>query len=957
MSVRKFKFVSPGVFINEIDNSQLPNVPEPVGPVVIGRTERGPAMRPVQVDSFSEFVEVFGNPIPGGQGGDVWRDGNYTSPTYAPYAAQAWLKNNSPCTVVRLLGSQHSEAAVSGQAGWQTTATVPTAHEGASGGAFGLFIVSSGSIDHVSVGQNRTGSLAAIFYLNEGSVTLSGTMQAFTAGGDGSSDVTSSAATVIKSAGADNTFRVVIRNAANGVVENAVVNFTDTSDRYIRKVMNTNPTLTNSDITSDTKTYWLGETYENMLLSERISHHSASSGRSYGIILALKDANNNFAGGFRQGAQKGSSGWTFAQDLGARDAYNPTAMQKLFRFHTLNDGGEWECRNLKVSIQDIKISSNEFDPYGSFTAVLRRAQDTDGSVEIVERFTGCNLNPNSPNYIAKKIGDQYATWDDLERRYRDYGSYPNNSKFIRVEMNSDVDAGVTNAALLPFGFYGPKRFKGFSLVSGSSTLGPKGFGEVSNDSAVNADLFVRGGGAVPRGHGQDIFASASALFSASFLFPSMPMKTSTSASNLGSPKDTYFGASTAKSRTSSRYNPGYADLVRFIPYLSANNSEDSWVFSLDDIKATGSAHAAHLSGSRLAGTSITAASASYSSVLDRGFDRFTMPLTGGFDGLNIKEKDPFQNTRFSSPTEKTDYAFNSIKQAIDSVKDPEVVECNLMVVPGITQTGLTSHLLTVCEDRGDALAVIDLEGDYVPSHENTSGEVTNAGDVATTVTNLKNRGINSSYGCAYYPWVRIKDTVNGSDLWAPPSIVAVGTFASAEKKSELWFAPAGFTRGGLSEGAAGVPVIGVRQRLTSKDRDKLYEANINPIATFPAEGIVIFGQKTLQVTPSALDRINVRRLLIFVKREISKIAATTLFEQNVRATWNRFIGRCEPLLRSVQSRLGLSDFKIILDETTTTPDLVDRNVMYAKIFLKPARAIEFIAIDFIITDSGASFED
>jgi len=435
------------------------------------------------------------------------------------------------------------------------------------------------------------------------------------------------------------------------------------------------------------------------------------------------------------------------------------------------------------------------------------------------------------------------------------------------------------------------------------------------------------------------------------------MRTSTSASNLGSPKDTYFGASTGKNRSSSRYNPGYADLVRFIPYLAANNSEDSWVFSLDDIKATGSAHAAHVSGSRLAGTSITAASASYSSVLERGFDRFTMPLTGGFDGLNIREKDPFRNARFSSPTEKTDYAFNSIKQAIDSVKDPEVVECNLMVVPGITQTGLTSHLLTVCEDRGDALAVIDLEGDYVPSHENKSGEVSNAGDVATTVTNLKNRGINSSYGCAYYPWVRIKDTVNGSDLWAPPSIAAVGTFASAEKKSELWFAPAGFTRGGLSEGAAGVPVIGVKERLTSKDRDKLYEANINPIATFPAEGIVIFGQKTLQVTPSALDRINVRRLLIFVKREISKIAATTLFEQNVRATWNRFIGRCEPLLRSVQSRLGLADFKIVLDETTTTPDLVDRNVMYAKIFLKPARAIEFIAIDFIITDSGASFED
>jgi hypothetical protein len=217
--------------------------------------------------------------------------------------------------------------------------------------------------------------------------------------------------------------------------------------------------------------------------------------------------------------------------------------------------------------------------------------------------------------------------------------------------------------------------------------------------------------------------------------------------------------------------------------------------------------------------------------------------------------------------------------------------------------------------------------------------------------------MNSSYGCAYYPWVQIKDTVNDAILWAPPSIVALGTFSSSQRKSELWFAPAGFTRGGLTEGSAGVPVIQTRERLTSRNRDDLYEANINPIASFPSEGIVIFGQKTLQVTPSALDRINVRRLMIYVKKEISRMAATVLFDQNVPATWNRFMSAAEPFLRSVQARLGLSDFKIILDESTTTADLVDRNVMYAKIFLKPARSIEFIALDFVITNSGAGFED
>jgi len=161
----------------------------------------------------------------------------------------------------------------------------------------------------------------------------------------------------------------------------------------------------------------------------------------------------------------------------------------------------------------------------------------------------------------------------------------------------------------------------------------------------------------------------------------------------------------------------------------------------------------------------------------------------------------------------------------------------------------------------------------------------------------------------------------------------------------------------LTEGAAGLPVVNVRHKLSSKERDALYEANINPIASFPSEGIVIFGQKTLQMEASALDRINVRRLMIYLKKEVSRMAATVLFDQNVQTTWSRFIGKVEPFLSSVKSRLGLTEYRVILDETTTTPDLIDRNIMYAKIMLKPARAIEFIAIDFVITNSGASFDD
>ena len=193
----------------------------------------------------------------------------------------------------------------------------------------------------------------------------------------------------------------------------------------------------------------------------------------------------------------------------------------------------------------------------------------------------------------------------------------------------------------------------------------------------------------------------------------------------------------------------------------------------------------------------------------------------------------------------------------------------------------------------------------------------------------------------------------------PPSVAMMGVFASSEASSEIWFAPAGFNRGGISgNGAAGIPISGVSQRLTSGDRDTLYEARINPIASFPSEGLVVFGQKTLQERSSALDRINVRRLVIFLKKQISIVSSQILFEQNIQATWNKFKAAVRPILIDTAVGGGIDpDFRLILDTTTTTPDLVDQNILYAKIMVKPVRAIEFIAIDFVIASTGASFDD
>ena len=359
------------------------------------------------------------------------------------------------------------------------------------------------------------------------------------------------------------------------------------------------------------------------------------------------------------------------------------------------------------------------------------------------------------------------------------------------------------------------------------------------------------------------------------VYPSIPLRTNATDGNISDPTNAYFGADTTQ-KDNNRFEPSIVDVLRALPdatdTFSGTNTgnEFSYVFTLDDLSGStipagpDGETAVYSSGSRNRGVSLTAISGTYEQVLDMGYNRFTVPMFGGFDGLDVTEKEPFNNTDLSGKTDTTSYAFYSVRRAIDTVADPERVEYNIMTVPGINTPSLTAHVLEVCERRGDDLGLIDIESAYVPQTENTNSQQNNAGSVSTVVSKMKERQLNTSYGAAYYPWVQIRDTLSDSLLFVPPSVVALGTYSSAQRNSELWFAPAGFTRGGLTEGSAGLPVIQTRARLTSKERDDLYEANVNPIATFPSEGIVIFGQKTLQVTPSALDRINVRRLMIFI---------------------------------------------------------------------------------------------
>ena len=987
MAVKDFKFISPGVFINEIDNSQLPATPEGVGPVIIGRAQRGPGLIPTQVNSFSEFVQIFGNPVSGRGGGDVARYGNTVGPTYGTYAAQAWLRNNSPVTYVRLVGQQHSEAVKSSTdsaaAGWQTLHNTPDI-DNTQGGAWGLFVVQSGTTPPF------TGTLAAVWYVNSGSVALSGTSISASSAlasaicADADYQVLSGTCIMYRAAGAG-TWKASVKDGSdNTVTINSGFNFDSTSEKFIRKVFNTNPILSNADVTTSGSgdgyaNYWLGETYEdavNLLLT-------GDAGDQYGVIYPLYSG--SYSGGeFRKDKSDPKTGWFISQDLSSNTAsFDAQNQQKLFRIVAKNTG-RWASRNIKVSIQDIRVSADPANAYGSFTVAIRAMNDTDNRPRILEQFNNCNLNPSSENYVARKIGDKYLTWDDTDRRYTSIGDFNSKSDFIYVSMNTQVDEGKANPEYLPFGVFGPPRWRKFDIAEALRPPGQfvtGGYNFQALEPTVAGKRFTAGGCGLTSGSGGGSTSGRSSL-QIGFEFPSLRLRASASEGTPSDPRAIWYGVDTTFNR-SGRHSETIGDYTGPRPTGVDNHdtegglidTEYSWVFTLDDLCNTDSLTSdktaltgtnVYVSGSRqdvVGGGSRGALgyvnSGSYKNAIDMGADRFTTVLHGGFDGLDITEAEPFRNTLLVDGTSITNYAFNSLNVAMDAIRDPEAIEFDLAAMPGITNNILNRSLVDLCEDRGDALAVIDLKNGYVPETENTTAIASRLGSVRSTINNKKQSlQINSSFGCAYYPWVQIQDTINGALVWVPSSVAALGAMSYGQRTQELWFAPAGFTRGGLqANNAAGLPVVGVRERLVSKDRDKLYEANINPIAQFPAEGIVIFGQKTLQVTPSALDRINVRRLLIFVKRQISRIAATLLFDQNVQSTWNRFLGRAEPFLATVQAGLGLADYRIILDETTTTPDLIDRNIMYAKIFLKPARSIEFIAIDFVITDSGASFED
>jgi len=272
--------------------------------------------------------------------------------------------------------------------------------------------------------------------------------------------------------------------------------------------------------------------------------------------------------------------------------------------------------------------------------------------------------------------------------------------------------------------------------------------------------------------------------------------------------------------------------------------------------------------------------------------------------------------------------------AFTLLNNKDEYQFNVLLAPGVTLgNSAVSTMISTCENRGDAIALVDTI---------LYGQTVTAASTAAA-------GQSSNYAATYWPWIQLYSTALGKSVWAPASTVMGGVLAFNDQVGAEWFAPAGLNRGGVPS------VLRAERKLSQNDRDNLYQANVNPLATFPGEGVVVFGQKTLQRKATALDRVNVRRLLIALKGFIGQVANNLVFEQNTNVTRNRFLAQVNPYMESVVQRQGLYAYKVVMDETNNTADVIDRNQLVGQIYIQPTKTAEFIILNFNVLPTGATF--
>lgn len=592
--------------------------------------------------------------------------------------------------------------------------------------------------------------------------------------------------------------------------------------------------------------------------------------------------------------------WVVSQKISPWNGGTPHRFP-LFRFATLSDGTDTNT-TYKVEINMIKLAGTVAgSDWGTFTVVVRKYSDTDKKPVVLEQFPNCNLDPTSPDFIARRIGDRY-NYIRYDGKIIEFGTYTNNSRNIRVEVATNPWP-VTS---VPYGF------QAYAVpVNGQ-------MGNWCNPMAyTKASLYGLYPGKYPSGvdfQGPPIGADAELTS----LYP-------TASAGVEHWRD---------------------NLQYFAPLPAQATVGQNTIFALDEAITVNGVGTGSLIDPSLDGEipSIYDAANETTYVKMR---KFVFGFQGGFDGqspaihLNVGADITAGNTQGLNCANSTTAGSIAYKQCIGALGNADEWDINLIVTPGIIyslHSYVTNLVVEMCEARGDCFYILDL---YQDDGNPTSGQIDEVVSLASE--------FDTSYAATYYPWIKIKDTNINQIVTVPPSVVMPAVFAANDRVAAEWWAAAGLNRGGIPQ------AVQVTDRTTHIERDSLYEGRVNPIAAFPGQGIVAWGQKTLQVKSSALDRINVRRLLIEIKKFFASTARFLVFEQNTAQTRNKFLAIVNPYLESVQQRSGLYAFQVVMDESNNTPDLIDRNILYGQIYLKPTKAAEFIILDFNILPTGASF--
>ena len=787
------RFVSPGVFTRENDLSFLPQGIAQIGAAFIGPTLKGPAFRPIIVESQDDFEAWFGST---------------TVDFYTPYAVRNYLQESSTATVVRVLGlsgydpanAQSARLAVSGSGGMYTAIYLHPSRTG--------ITITSASVSGVST---------------EFSLILSG---------------------------------------ANGVSTFTSLSLATTSANYIGKVLGTGPT-TGKDA------------YVYAAFPSAVNNCAAGSGSMWAYV-DTGTTQLNLSGSTYGTYTNAHTPMIRSQEIGG-------SKFDLFRFFTLSDGVAANA-DVKVSVASIRP-----DPlgltFGTFSIIVRKVDDTDAKLSVLEQFDNLTLDTTSANYIAKRVGTARTVIENDGDVYLE-GDYPNNSKYVYVDMADGIEDVPT--AALPYGF---------AALASPISLATS----IPAPSYVTTRYYLPAGSSTPVANSRVYYGfNFSDITSLSWIRP-LP---------------------------SGSYN---SDLSALVVGVHVSGSGGYTAGDADD----GFDMSTMLSSSDATDISPNSATS---------LRKFTVPFQGGFDGQNpavVRSTGASltaANTMGFDLTNADSDGARAYVQAITAISNPDVYDINMLIVPGVVYSQhayVAQKAMDVCEDRGDAFYIMD-------------PEVLGA-SVASVITSVET--LDTNYSGVYHPWIKVFDAASNKNIWVPPSVTMAGVYAFNDRVAAEWYAPAGLNRGGIP-GA-----LQVRTRLDQSNRDSLYESRVNPIAQFPAQGIVAWGQKTLQQKASALDRINVRRLLIAVKKFIASTSRYLVFEQNVESTRQRFLSIVNPYLSSVQERNGLYAFKVKMDDSNNTPEIIDRNILVGELWLQPTRTAEFISLVFNVLPTGATFPE